>query len=391
MLDGIVPTRKSAKDPTSDSIWLKERVQTLIDRERKYVAFLKRFLNPEELGFAVPAHVRDDVREILGRERVESTATTPVSPPRRPRRKPESVVDQKEPKVCNKPDSVEQVHIKGIPVTCSICGQDTFGGKDICDDCESPSKCESCGISLSHHGGLTLTCAEVLRLRKIIDDCYDASRLGPVPDGVDPVAESWRLIDSIESTSVQCNQLESEEDEEMETLRNRIAELEARVASVNEPFKDVDPDIGVRLTDGGFYAYDLLGSSTGPFRSWREAYRAAEGYKDWLSQQSKIRELEAELSRLLSRQGADDDAEPLTYAWLTATLGAQWILRVENGNLIIMDERPGDDEDEEQELAAWFQMVGRYDMVCVRPEIKTRGDVRRLVAALGGAEREDGE
>lgn len=91
--------------------------------------------------------------------------------------------------------------------------------------------------------------------------------------------------------------------------------------------------------------------------------------------------LRDELAAMRSRQGADDDALPLSNEWLTETLGDQWILRVENGNLNIMDERP--DEDEEQELAAWFQMVGRHDMVCVRPEIKTRGDVRALAKALG--------
>lgn len=95
---------------------------------------------------------------------------------------------------------------------------------------------------------------------------------------------------------------------------------------------------------------------------------------------------EAEVDALRSRLGADDDDLPLSNEWLTATLGDAWIIEVENGKLNIMDERPGDDEDEEQELAAWFQMVGRFDMVCVRPEVKTRGDVRRLVAALKPAD-----
>jgi hypothetical protein len=35
-------------------------------------AFIRSLLNPEKLGRAVPAHVRDDAREALGRERVES-------------------------------------------------------------------------------------------------------------------------------------------------------------------------------------------------------------------------------------------------------------------------------------------------------------------------------
>jgi hypothetical protein len=34
-------------------------------------AFLRRFLNPEDIGRAVPGHVRDEVREQLGMERCE--------------------------------------------------------------------------------------------------------------------------------------------------------------------------------------------------------------------------------------------------------------------------------------------------------------------------------
>jgi hypothetical protein len=39
--------------------------------EPRAANFLRRLLNPEDLGYAVPAHVRDDVREVLGMERVE--------------------------------------------------------------------------------------------------------------------------------------------------------------------------------------------------------------------------------------------------------------------------------------------------------------------------------
>jgi len=35
-------------------------------------AFLRTFLNPDERGLAVPAHVRDDVRELLGMKRCET-------------------------------------------------------------------------------------------------------------------------------------------------------------------------------------------------------------------------------------------------------------------------------------------------------------------------------
>jgi hypothetical protein len=35
-------------------------------------AFIRSLLDPEQLGCAVPGRVRDDAREALGRERVES-------------------------------------------------------------------------------------------------------------------------------------------------------------------------------------------------------------------------------------------------------------------------------------------------------------------------------
>jgi hypothetical protein len=35
-------------------------------------SFINRFLDPEDLGYVVNNYVRDDAREALGRERVES-------------------------------------------------------------------------------------------------------------------------------------------------------------------------------------------------------------------------------------------------------------------------------------------------------------------------------
>ena len=35
-------------------------------------SFINRFLDPEDLGYAVNNYVRDDAREALGRKRVES-------------------------------------------------------------------------------------------------------------------------------------------------------------------------------------------------------------------------------------------------------------------------------------------------------------------------------
>ena len=43
---------------------------------RRMENFIKSLLNPEELGLAVPAHVRDLARESLGQRRVETQATS---------------------------------------------------------------------------------------------------------------------------------------------------------------------------------------------------------------------------------------------------------------------------------------------------------------------------
>ena len=67
----------------SDVTELENRLRALWDKlegERKYYmeqinrteSFINRFLDPEDLGYAVNNYVRDDAREALGRERVES-------------------------------------------------------------------------------------------------------------------------------------------------------------------------------------------------------------------------------------------------------------------------------------------------------------------------------
>jgi len=42
------------------------------DRIKRMESFINRFLDPEDLGYVVNNYVRDDAREALGRERVES-------------------------------------------------------------------------------------------------------------------------------------------------------------------------------------------------------------------------------------------------------------------------------------------------------------------------------
>ena len=62
---------------------LENRLRALWDKlegERKHYmdqinrteSFINRFLDPEDLGYAVNNYVRDDAREALGRERVET-------------------------------------------------------------------------------------------------------------------------------------------------------------------------------------------------------------------------------------------------------------------------------------------------------------------------------
>jgi hypothetical protein len=42
------------------------------EKIKRMESFINRFLDPEDLGYVVNNYVRDDAREALGRERVES-------------------------------------------------------------------------------------------------------------------------------------------------------------------------------------------------------------------------------------------------------------------------------------------------------------------------------
>ena len=48
------------------------KVHILEKRIQRLEAFVNRFLDPEDLGYAVNKCLRDDAREALGRSRVES-------------------------------------------------------------------------------------------------------------------------------------------------------------------------------------------------------------------------------------------------------------------------------------------------------------------------------
>jgi len=60
--------------PTWEQTCLKlsEEKRELQERIKRLEAFINRFLDPEDLGYVVNNYVRDDAREALGRERVES-------------------------------------------------------------------------------------------------------------------------------------------------------------------------------------------------------------------------------------------------------------------------------------------------------------------------------
>ena len=53
---------------------LSEEKRELQDRIKRMESFINRFLDPEDLGYTVNNYVRDDAREALGRERVETKA-----------------------------------------------------------------------------------------------------------------------------------------------------------------------------------------------------------------------------------------------------------------------------------------------------------------------------
>lgn len=94
--------------------------------------------------------------------------------------------------------------------------------------------------------------------------------------------------------------------------------------------------------------------------------------------EAKVDELEAELSRLRSRLGADDDAEPLTYAWLDANFGEWWERSGANGmRLEIFNEGISEAEPRyEVKISCKTRTIN----------VTTRGDVRSLVAALKPAD-----
>jgi hypothetical protein len=57
--------------PASKFMELERELNAANERIKRMESFINRFLDPEDLGYAVNNYVRDDAREALGRERVE--------------------------------------------------------------------------------------------------------------------------------------------------------------------------------------------------------------------------------------------------------------------------------------------------------------------------------
>ncbi len=70
----IIEMMRGTPPPTWEQTCLKlsEEKRELQERIKRLESFINRFLDPEDLGYVVNNYVRDDAREALGRERVES-------------------------------------------------------------------------------------------------------------------------------------------------------------------------------------------------------------------------------------------------------------------------------------------------------------------------------
>lgn len=67
--DAILQAIQNQKE--HDESWARPNDFVGNDKHGRMLWMLKRMLDPEDLGYAVPAHVRDDVRDVLGMPRCE--------------------------------------------------------------------------------------------------------------------------------------------------------------------------------------------------------------------------------------------------------------------------------------------------------------------------------
>ncbi len=82
------------------------------------------------------------------------------------------------------------------------------------------------------------------------------------------------------------------------------ARLKVELERANRPFENRDPRIKV-YREATYYLYEVNGNTTGPFSTWREAYRAAEAVLNYPGNlQKRVDELKARLMRVMEARSA---------------------------------------------------------------------------------------
>lgn len=95
-----------------------------------------------------------------------------------------------------------------------------------------------------------------------------------------------------------------------------VKERAERFDQANTPFEDAEPEIEIYQPEGElFYGYRVLGAETAPFKTWREAYRAAEGY--WLFAKERERAEKAEQQLATERAAPSNADSAITEDWLS--------------------------------------------------------------------------
>lgn len=97
---------------------------------------------------------------------------------------------------------------------------------------------------------------------------------------------------------------------DMPRLIAEVERLRTELARLNEPYIETDSRITIiHHTTGpvaALYEWSVAGISSGPYRTWREAYHAAESYLDWADEKRRNDELRAELAAAKIAAGATD-------------------------------------------------------------------------------------
>lgn len=100
--------------------------------------------------------------------------------------------------------------------------------------------------------------------------------------------EALRRVPSPPSVCESCEKLRGE-------LMKTKAALGVLQSTVDAEFSDADERVSISRR-GNYFVHNIPGSESGPFASWREAYRHAEGLLDYQEQAAKLADLMAQLT-----------------------------------------------------------------------------------------------